>query len=222
MRSRCSGSRTWSAARCMRVGGLLDVVRVHDQSLGQSRAAAPANRLRISTPCSSSRAATNSLHTRFMPSCRLVTTHTSAARYTARSPPHGSWCSCQQVDHRLVAGSRPKRCVDAFRVTLCDAQSWKACGTPQGRCGKVRPPACRLEVGPAILGVLFKQAAPPRAYAPGCPWCSRNGQRPPPAQCSGASPKALRARYSSAQSATAGPCGALVIIGSDGHSIEIG
>ena len=42
---------------------------------------APAKVLRISTPSSSSRDATNSLATRFMPSCRLLTRQKSAARY---------------------------------------------------------------------------------------------------------------------------------------------
>ena len=40
-------------------------------SASDSSRAAPAKLDRISTPCSSSRAATNSLATRFMPSCRL-------------------------------------------------------------------------------------------------------------------------------------------------------
>ena len=61
------------------IGGFFDVIGIDDKGFRNSRAA-PANWLSISTPRSSSRAATNSLQTRFMPSCRLVTMHTSAAR----------------------------------------------------------------------------------------------------------------------------------------------
>ena len=55
-----------------RRGALLDVVGFTISDSDSSRAA-PVNCDRINTPCSSSRAATNSLATRFMPSCRLET-----------------------------------------------------------------------------------------------------------------------------------------------------
>src|SRR6266568_3331337 len=49
---------------------------------GSSRAA-PVKWLKMRTPRWSSRADTNSFATRFMPSCRLVTAHTSAPRYSS-------------------------------------------------------------------------------------------------------------------------------------------
>ena len=78
MRSRCSAGGM-VAARCS-ASAVSSTWYGLTISASVSSRAAPAKRLRISTPCSSSRAATNSLLTRFMPSCRLVTTQMSAAR----------------------------------------------------------------------------------------------------------------------------------------------
>ena len=46
---------------------------------------APAKVLKINTPSSSSRDATNSLATRFIPSCKLFTRQKSAARYNSKT-----------------------------------------------------------------------------------------------------------------------------------------
>jgi hypothetical protein len=93
-----------------RVGGLFHVVRVDDQRLGQLARRAGEAAEHQHALFRSSRAATNSLHTRFMPSCRLVTTQMSAARNSSFTA-SGSWCSRQQV-HRLAAG-RAEALVDA-------------------------------------------------------------------------------------------------------------
>ena len=61
------------------IGELLRIVGIDDQRIFQF-ARRPVNWLKISTPLSSSRAATNSLDTRFMPSCSEVTRQRSAAR----------------------------------------------------------------------------------------------------------------------------------------------
>ena len=71
MRARCS-SGDMVSARCI-AAALCSMSYGLTISASASSRAAPVNCDRISTPCSSSRAATNSFATRFMPSCRLET-----------------------------------------------------------------------------------------------------------------------------------------------------
>ena len=64
--------------RANRVGRFFDVVGVHEQGIPVSSRAAPVKRLKMSTPSSSSADRTNSLATRFMPSCSEETRQKSA------------------------------------------------------------------------------------------------------------------------------------------------
>ena len=89
MRSRCSAIGI-VAARCSASAVSSTWYGLTISASVISRAA-PAKRLSTSVLCSSSRTATNSLLTRFMPSCRLVITQMSAARYSSAT---SRWLCC--------------------------------------------------------------------------------------------------------------------------------
>jgi hypothetical protein len=135
MRSRCSAAGMTARGAARRPSPRRG--RVDDQRLVQLARGAGEAAEHQHAALRSSRAATNSLHTRFMPSCRLVTTQTSAARNSSVTA-SCSWCSPAGAP----AGSRgvAEAGVDAGRGGA--TRSWKR-GTRRARCASARPPARR-------------------------------------------------------------------------------
>src|SRR5574337_156518 len=128
MRSRCSAAGI-VAARSSASAVSSTWYGLTISASGSSRAA-PAKRLSTSTPCKSSRAATNSLHTRFIPSCRLVTMQMSAARNNSLTA-SCSWCWASTTNlpgMRLVIGGsgwlRPRLEAAAAALGVADRVSF--------------------------------------------------------------------------------------------------